>query len=441
MLVSVRRLLAAVLPAVVALLPLAAHAVNPGNNNNNLFNNRSVGGIAIDADGVLTNLTVTDSKELRVAREKLVQGAPADLQAATKLRVVSLAGINAALKRSAQEQKPVADDIRYLKGLQRIEFVFVDQDAHDVLIAGPAEGWKVNDKGDVVGVTTGQPVIHLDDLVTALRAPDAAKKVGITCSIDPTKEGRERVEAILRNQKTIGSNPQATIASLEQALGNQIVSVTGVPDSSRFARVLVAADYRMKRLGMKFDPSPVPGLKSYLDLATPGSNLMPRWWLSPNYEALLRDPAGLTYKISGGVKCLAEEDMFNRSSNPANTTGPAATWAKNMTEKYEELAKHDAIWSELRNCFDLAVVGALIAKDNLVQKAGADLGTLLNTDGFKADAINAPKKIASQATFLKKGSNWLISVSGGVSIQPWQVVMNTKEDASLADVRKQALNK
>src|SRR5205823_4536870 len=127
----------------------------------------------------------------------------------------------------------------------------------DIIIAGPGEGWKVNNDGTVVGVKTGSPLLQLDDLVTALRFAENARRESISCSIDPTPEGIGRVKSLLSHTREIGSNPQATINSIEQALGAQNVTVTGVPTTSRFARVLVAADYRMKRLGMKFDEPPV----------------------------------------------------------------------------------------------------------------------------------------------------------------------------------------
>ena len=78
---------------------------------------------------------------------------------------------------------------------------------------------------------------------------------------------------------------------IENALGMQRISVHGVPDTSHFARVLVAADYRMKRIAMNFDPSPVRGLPSYLQMVKPSARtvLSPRFWLEPKYEALLRD--------------------------------------------------------------------------------------------------------------------------------------------------------
>ena len=63
----------------------------------------------------------------------------------------------------------------------------------------------------------------------------------------------------------------------------QNITVTGVPNTSRFAQVMVAADYRMKRLAMHFDKAPVRGLPSFLDLMPASSRRLelPRWWLAP----------------------------------------------------------------------------------------------------------------------------------------------------------------
>jgi len=35
-----------------------------------------------------------------------------------------------------------------LAGLQRIEYVFLAPDSKDIVLAGPAEGWRVNEQGD-----------------------------------------------------------------------------------------------------------------------------------------------------------------------------------------------------------------------------------------------------------------------------------------------------
>ena len=99
-------------------------------------------------------------------------------------------------------------------------------------------------------------------------------------------------------------DPDTIEQGIASALGRQQVSVSGVPGTSDFAAVLVAADYRMKRLAMAFDRSPVKGMPSFMEMysgsGTGMSNMMPRWWLEPKYDGLLRDANGLAWEFQRG---------------------------------------------------------------------------------------------------------------------------------------------
>ena len=110
-------------------------------------------------------------------------------------------------------------------------------------------------------------------------------------------------------------------------------------------------------------------MPSYLDMATPGGNMTPRWWLSPNYEALHRDAGGFGVGAARGGCEMPDRRRHVRRRRPADATAQASPlaqkWADNMTAKYEELATKEPIFAELRNCIDLAVVAALILKENL----------------------------------------------------------------------------
>ncbi len=402
---------------------------------------RQVGGVLVNVDGVLANVDLRGRKELAELRRKALARVPVEMSATTELRMVSLRALDDAVGELAQAKQPIPDDIRYLAGLQRIQYIFVDSENHDIVLAGPAEGWKVDDIGNVVGATNGRPVIQLDDLVVALRSADEARNGGISCSIDPTAEGMRRLQAYLSTKRTIG-NPSQTLRDYEQALGPQQISVTGVPGSSRFASVLVAADYRMKRLAMKMDEPPVRGMPSYVDLASAGASMTPRWWLSPNYEALMRDDEGTAWELRGiGVKCLTADDTFNQDGQRTNTrqASPLAQrWADTMTAKYEELAAKEPIFAELRNCIDLAVVSALILKEDLTGRAECELPTLLGERRFAVAEYNLPRQVDSKATAAKKGRNWVITASGGVMIQPWEMIQTAKASDSVAAVRGKA---
>jgi hypothetical protein len=403
---------------------------------------RRVGGVSVNVDGVLNNIDPQGRRELSEARRKALNRIPQEMAGATELRMISLRGLNEALAEHAKQKKPIDDDMRYLAGLQRVQYIFVDPDNNDIVLAGPAEGWKVDDLGYVVGVTTGRPVIQLEDLLVALRTANAARNGGISCSIDPTPDGLSRLQQYLSSKQTIG-NAKQTMSEIEQTLGPQNITVEGVPGDSRFAHVLVAADYRMKRLAMKMDESPVRGLPSYLDMATPGGTVTPRWWLSPNYEALHRDQEGLAWEIRGvGVKCETAEDTFdNAGQRTASAKGSplAQKWADNMTTKYEELSAREPVFAELRNCIDLAVISALILKENLSQRAGCELTALLDEKELPVGEYAVPKQVDSKATAVKKGRNWVIQASGGVMIQPWDVVKTAQTSDKVAPVRSKAV--
>ena len=107
--------------------------------------------------------------------------------------------LEAAIAASKKSGQPLPNDVRLLAGLQNIRYVFVYPDQRDIVLAGFAEGWKVDDRGNLVGLTTGRPVILLDDLLVALRSANESAAGGITCSIDPSQRGAASVERLRQN--------------------------------------------------------------------------------------------------------------------------------------------------------------------------------------------------------------------------------------------------
>ena len=408
------------------------------------FIGRAVGGVSIDANGVLANAQRDDLNKLRELRARALADVPGDLRAPHDLRKISLRGLMAVIDDCRQNNRPLPDEVNYLAGLQRIRYVLLYPEHNDIVLAGFGEGWKVNDDGTVVGVNTGRAVLLLDDLLVALRSAMQAAQGGISCSIDPTAEGLVRYKQAMEHQGTIGPDPQATLRGMEQALGPQVISVTGVPATTHFARALVAADYRMKRLAMNFDPPPIAGLPSYLKMigtSTRGAS-MPRWWLATNYEPLLTGDDGLAWELRGpGVKAMTEEDFLaaNGERIHSGKASPVAQkWADRMTAKYDELSARDPIFGELRNCMDLAIVAALLFKEQLPQKASCDITPLTGSDGPAVAEFAAPKQVDSQSSFIQKGDNWIISTSGGVLIHSWGIADRKETSDALAPVRAKA---
>lgn len=396
---------------------------------------RAVGGVSIDAQGLLSAITFDEQRELDQLRKTALGPVPADLTAFDKLRAVSLKNIEAEVARCVAEKKQLPEAVRYLAGLQRIEYVFVYPERNDIVLAGPAEGWKLDQHGNAVGLTTNRPVILLDDLIVALLTREASRMSPMSCSIEPTAEGIQRVQGLRKV-----SNPQLYSRRLEEALGPQQILLNGVPTSSHFARVMVAADFRMKRLAMNFDKAPIDKMPSFLKMAS-GRNLSmtPRWWLAPKYDALARDADGLAWQLRGqGVQCKTEEDHFNEagqreSSRPAS---PAAQrWADNFTSRYDELAEQDSAFGMLRNVMDLAVIAALIEKEELLSVAGLQLPHLLND--VQLAEYHVPRSVPTQASFVKSRGGYTVSASGGIQMLPWHIADKTEEVASVSETRQQ----
>ena len=130
--------------------------------------------------------------------------------------------------------------MKYLAGLQRIEYVFYYPDSKDIVIAGPAEGWITDVANRVVGMSTGRPVVQLQDLVAGLRAfPPGGEPTGlIGCSIDPTPESeaslRRFVDSVPKHITPDMKNP--IVSGIYANKGMHAVSINGVSPKTHFAQ-------------------------------------------------------------------------------------------------------------------------------------------------------------------------------------------------------------
>ena len=89
----------------------------------------------------------------------------------------------------------------------------------------------------------------------------------------------------------------------------------------------------------------------------------------------------------------------------------------------------------LRNAMDLAVVAALLEKEDLLGLAGISLPQI--TASAPVAEYHAPSRVDSKVSFVKQGRNWVVSASGGVQFLPWLVADKTEQNDELATVRQQ----
>jgi hypothetical protein len=175
-------------------------------------------------------------------------------------------------------------------------------------------------------------------------------------------------------------------------------------------------------------------------------NTQPRWWIACQYDALRHSDDNLAWKLDGrGVKAMTEEEYVSSDGNRSSAKSAnkfAQKWADLFTGKFDELCVHNASFGELRNAIDLSVLATLITAQQLDKTAGLDLSVLRGTKGdIDVGGRATPKTIPAHCSLIKGAGGWIVSASGGVEINPWQVVSQTrKSDNSIAAKRAPALS-
>ncbi len=397
----------------------------------------SSAGIAIDAEGVLRMKTFSDPggqvMRERIASAKATLGPK--ITAFSKLRKVSLNRLEQVI---IDHQGTLTDEMRYLAGIQRVRYVFYYPDSKDIVVAGPAEGWAPDLSGRIVGITNGRPVVQLQDVVVALRTfpADSSTTPMIGCSIDPTREGLAAMQQFLRSNRPNPNEPRPFVEALRNTLGYQLVSIHGVGPKTRFAQVMVEADYRMKLIGIGLERPPVR-LISYVDRAKPsdvGRNALQRWFFVPDYQCVRVSDDNLAMELVGdGVKLIGEDEMVT-ASGQRQTAGRAnkasRAFVTGFTKRYPELAERSPVYAELRNLIDVAIAAAYIQQQDYCTKAGWKLPFFGSEQAFPVETYDIPKTVESAVNAIWKGQTLMTPIGGGVQIHAAQAI---ESDRLLAD--------
>lgn len=385
-------------------------------------------GVRVDAQGVLRSRTTDADPRLAELWKK-----SATSRKDAKLLYVSLPRLFAEARRAVESGKPVPDDLRRLGGMTKLQYVFVHPDAGDLVIAGPAEPIESTDAYRPLGRITGRPVLHLDDLVTALRAFGPGRRPDrIGCDIDVTAEIRERVA---NRVKAVG--PTARILGFRKACdqvaeagGPQPVKYYGIDTETRYAFVCVEADYRLKQLALGLLPSPVPQVVSYRSLLDRPEKEH-RFSLESNYDALLAAPGGLAFELRGPSLKVNGGLLGDPRSGPDDMSAAGRRFTALCNENFDALARHLVAWADLCNLGDLAVFAALAAEDKLAEKARWDTAWVLDPKGYPVARMATPASAATLCNVTVKGDAALF-VTGGVWLKPADAASKRSPDHRVA---------
>ncbi len=426
--------------------PVAAQ--NTGGDTNINFA-QPIAGIYIDANGVLRVQRLDPQMTLQRVQAAR-QSRASEVMQRSALRKVSLNRLEAAVAEAAANGQRPSEDMLSMAGLTAIQYVFFYPETGDVVIAGPAEGVFRDPSGRFLGMESGQPVVHLEDMVTALRAfgPETPATNRISVSIDPTPEGLSRMQSFMAS---LGGQAQpgqerAITQAMKKSMGMQNVTLRGVPESTNFARVLVEADYRMKLIGIGLERVNVP-LVSYTERSTAAAastQSLQRWFFVPNYSGVTVSEDGYALRLNDrGVKLVGESEMVDSSGNrtSARRANPASDgFCSDFTRYYNDIARHVQVYAELRNLIDATIAAAYIQQQDFYQEANWSMATFGDESQFAVETHTAPQQVETAVNAVWKGNTLLTPIGGGIRVEPAQALLGehlVTETDGAADALKQ----
>jgi len=410
-------------------------------------------GVYVDGAGVLRRATKSSARADLVAlrRDAAVVAGPQDVRQSSKLRKVSISRLERAMQLKHAAGRPTSDIERSLAGLQRIDYVLMYPESGDVVIAGPAGGWQIDAEGRAVSDTTGRPCLRLDDLVVLWRHSIERPHDVLGCTINPSAEGLAAAKAYLDGQQAKPSGRKQQLEQLRRHVGLQTIEVFGIDGHTTAARTLVAGDYHMKLIGMGLEPG-VPGVPSYLELvarqdagAVPALDVL-RWWFTLACDAVESDAAREAFALRGVAVRLQGENEFLNATGRRVATGESddlnRQFAANFNKHYAELAAKYPVYAELENLFALELSGALVASQQLDERAHWHRTYFGPTGGYVPEAAEVPRTVETVSASQKAGSRRVVAgVSGGIHADPWSHVSEAAlvdGDARLKPARQQA---
>ena len=304
--------------------------------------------------------------------------------------------------------RELSEQKRFLAGLTGVRHIYLDEERRDLILEGPAEDrWQIQADGSVLGETTGQPLLQLDDFAVAWRNT-------VTGALPPSVSLEHRRESVERIQQIIRGTPHPTTAAaraeftqkLQQAWGPQDAVTGGVPTNTRFNQVMVEADWEMKRISLGLVDPGVEGLPTYIDLefrdlrrrvlsegvAARKPDGGSRFWFFPAYAEFTRTEKFDAVEVPGDpVQLLTESHFRNLAQGRQITQEPspaAMEFVAAFTRQFSALSLKNPLFADLRNLFDWVAVSRVIHMMETPRRLGWDLGFL--RQGFPVSELNVP---------------------------------------------------
>jgi hypothetical protein len=406
-------------------------------------------GVYADPDGTLRFdkgfLAATSFKQAPNATSEQI----ADARKSSPLRYVSLPRLERAIAAHQAERKPLPTEMLTLAGLERIDFVIVNPDTHDLILAGPAGDWRIVSPGTIVRTETGRPVVRLDDLLSLWRR-QASGAQAFGCSIVPRQEALAATQEYLAESSAKPLEPsdrKRWLTGLRDTLGKQDVEFFGLKPDSHMALVLLVADYHMKLVGMGLAES-VPGVTNYLATveALPDGTVPPmtvlRWWFAMTDRLVKTNPERDVFQIpTGGVQVLSENELLAARGQRVHTNQSEdlnKRFADSFTNEFAALREKYQVYGELQRVFDIALVLSLIERESLLEKSGWQPTLFEDSESLRLPTLAVPQEVETVINHRVINRRHIIAgISGGVWVDGVKSLkVERAEDAALTSAKE-----
>jgi hypothetical protein len=304
----------------------------------------------------------------------------------SEIRAVSVKALQMKLKESQAESAEL-NRVKQVEGITRIMGCVLDKDGGDVILYGSTD--------------PGLPPLYIDDFVVALRNvqlhyAEFKKNTYLYtypgCSIDPdprvmgqlnqlnlnSGSGSDKIKKDIEKWHEIGKQPQK-------------VRVLGIPFHTRYGKIMVEADYFMKRL---VDGSVALDIDGFISLADLNVNKLKediiqnrplsfstslnRFWFFPGKNLYSR--SGTIVMINECPVVLLTEEEYVTDNESIQGTGKANPLASEFTDRftyyYDFIAVEKPVFAELRGLFTWFALAKIIDEQGFFDHL--DLDYLLN---------------------------------------------------------------
>lgn len=380
------------------------------------------------------------------------------------LRILSLKAIDRIL--AGCPASPLCQDTLFLTlgGITNLSGLAFDERFGDVLLFGE--------------VRKGEPALHLDDLVVALRNAWLAfiqqKGNRITylhpgISLEPAPAAMKELQKIALEIANINETggEKALERWKETCRKPYKVVVTGLPSDSRFADALLRADYGLKAVANGSEDLGIHGFPGMAELRkirfqgdqsqgkspAPPLPSLTRYWFHPGTQE---------WEMGEGIvvlkRCqimLMTEEMFERiRKDTADTTAPgddvAEAFAYGFTRMFEQVAEIRPVYRELEGLFRL-VAAAKLVRDRYPEGDAKVVFPAL-FQGYRPKPVAVGDQMAglpelqhfdharSTSMGMEIDRYWLPSCGGiNVAVEPAKAWVRRLRDQRLSNFRKAAI--